>query len=197
MGPSCSTQTGTTSKRSATHLRELDGKGRDRVSETAYNSDCQLPSFIGRQCLAYCCHCQLYIRGDATALADHIRASESLLRIGISSELVHEVIWVFVVLALYRLLKPVNETYARQMLILGALVSVPIVFINVLNEIAAMMLVSGANFLGSMVASVRDARHQIGLHSPSLRLSADHCRPWVSHQFVYDFATAQLCRYRR
>jgi hypothetical protein len=91
---------------------------------------------------------QLYVRGNATATADHIRASESLLRIGISSELVHEVIWVFVVLALYRLFKPVNETYARQMLILGALVSVPIVFINVLNEIAAMMLVSGADFLG-------------------------------------------------
>ena len=53
----------------------------------------------------------------------------------------------FVLLALYRLFKPVNENHARQMLILGALVSVPIVFVNVLNEIAAMWLVSGADFL--------------------------------------------------
>ena len=90
---------------------------------------------------------KLYVRENATATADHIRASESLLRIGISSELIHEVLWVFVVLALYRLFKPVNENRARQMLILGALVSVPIVFINVLNEIAAMLLVSGADFL--------------------------------------------------
>jgi hypothetical protein len=90
---------------------------------------------------------RMYVPGNATATADHIRASATLMRVRISSELIHEVIWVFVVLALYRLLKPVNETYARQMLILGALVSVPIVFINVLNEILAMMLVSGANFL--------------------------------------------------
>ena len=33
------------------------------------------------------------------------------------------------------------------MVILGALVSVPIVFLNVLNEIAALILVSGASFL--------------------------------------------------
>ena len=90
---------------------------------------------------------KLYVRENATATADHIRNSELLLRIGISSELIHEVLWVFVVLALYRLLKPVNENQARQMLILGALVSVPIVFLNVLNEIAAMLLVSGAEFL--------------------------------------------------
>jgi len=88
---------------------------------------------------------KLYVRENATATADHIRNSESLLRIGISSELLHEALWVFVVLALYELLKTVNQNHARQMLILGALVSVPIVFINVLNEIAAMLLVSGAD----------------------------------------------------
>jgi hypothetical protein len=90
---------------------------------------------------------KLYVRENATATADHIRDSELLLRIGISSELLHEALWVFVLLALYRLFKPVNENHARQMLILGALVSVPIVFVNVLNEIAAMWLVSGADFL--------------------------------------------------
>ncbi len=90
---------------------------------------------------------KLYVRGNATATADHIRASEMLLRIGIATELLHEVLWVFVVLALYRLFKPVSESHARAMLILGALVSVPIVFANVLNEIAAMVLVSGAEFL--------------------------------------------------
>jgi hypothetical protein len=87
---------------------------------------------------------RLYVRDDAAATAAHIRASEWLLRIGITSELVHEVLWVLVVLALYRLFKPVNESLSRQMLVLGALVSVPIVFVNVLNEIAAMLLVSGA-----------------------------------------------------
>lgn len=90
---------------------------------------------------------QLYVREDATATADHIRASESLFRIGITTELLHEVLWVFVVFALYELFRTVHESRARQMLIVGALIPVPIVSINVLNEIAAMLLVSGANFL--------------------------------------------------
>lgn len=124
---------------------------------------------------------QLYIRGDATATADHIRASESLLRIGISSELVHEVIWVFVVLALYRLFKPVNETYARQMLILGAFVSVPIVFINVLNEIAAMMLVSGANFLAVFDRRQLDALAFLffRLHGQGLNVASIFWGAWL------------------
>jgi len=90
---------------------------------------------------------KLIVPGNATATADNIRASEWLLRIGIASELIHQIIAVFLVLALYRLFKAVNETHATQMVILGALVSVPIVFVNVLNEIAALVLASGADFL--------------------------------------------------
>lgn len=90
---------------------------------------------------------KLIVSGNATATAENIRASEGLFRLGIASELIHQAIGLFLVLALYRLFKPVNETLARQMLILGGLVSVPIMFVNVLNEIAALILVSGADFL--------------------------------------------------
>jgi hypothetical protein len=90
---------------------------------------------------------KVIVPGNATATVDHLRASESLVRIGIGSELFHQVIGIFLVLALYRLFKEVNEKYAVLMVILGALVSVPIVFVNVLNEIAALVLVSGADFL--------------------------------------------------
>ena len=90
---------------------------------------------------------QLIVSGNATATADNIRSSEWLLRIGIASELIHQTIAVFLVLALYRLFKAVNETRAKQMVILGALVSVPIMYVNVLNEIASLVLVSGADFL--------------------------------------------------
>jgi hypothetical protein len=71
----------------------------------------------------------------------------TLLRVGIGSELFHQVVGIFLVLALYRLFKAVDEKHAVLMVILGALVSVPIVFLNVLNEIAALVLVGGANFL--------------------------------------------------
>ena len=90
---------------------------------------------------------RLIVQGNATATADNLRASEWLLRLGIASELIHQVIAVFLVLALYRLFKPVDEGLARQVVVLGALVSVPIMFVNVLNDVAALILVSGADFL--------------------------------------------------
>lgn len=56
---------------------------------------------------------KLIVFGNATATANNIRASEWLFRIGIASELIHQVIFLFVVLALYQLFKAVNETYAN------------------------------------------------------------------------------------
>ena len=100
---------------------------------------------------------KLIVPGDATATADRFRASEFLLRLGIGAELFHQAVAVFLVLALYRLFKAVNEKHAVQMVILGALVSVPIVFLNVLNEIAALVLVSGADFLSVLGKPQRDA----------------------------------------
>jgi hypothetical protein len=100
---------------------------------------------------------KLIVADDPAATADRIRASESLLRIGIASELFHQVICVFLVLALYRLFKAVNEAHARQLVILGSLVSVPIMFLNVLNEFAALMLVRGASFLSAFDQPQRDA----------------------------------------
>jgi hypothetical protein len=90
---------------------------------------------------------KVLVAGNAAATADNLRASGWLVRIGIASELIHQVICIFLVLALYKLFKAVNEDRAKQLVILGALVSVPIVFVNVLNELIALRLVSGADFL--------------------------------------------------
>jgi Domain of unknown function (DUF4386) len=89
---------------------------------------------------------KLIVLNDATATADHIRASESLLRLGIASELFASIMFIFVVLGLYRLFKAVNETHAVAMMIL-ILVSIPISLLSVVNEVAALILVSGADFL--------------------------------------------------
>jgi hypothetical protein len=88
----------------------------------------------------------IVVLGDPSATASHLKASESLERIGIASELFHQVIFAFLALTLYRLLKGVGENIARVMLVL-AVFSVPIVFLNALNEIAALILSSGANYL--------------------------------------------------
>jgi len=83
---------------------------------------------------------QLIVPDNARATADNLRASGALLRLGIVSDLAHQIVAVFLVLALYRLFRAVNESQARLMV-------VPIVFVNTLNDIAALVLVSGAEFL--------------------------------------------------
>lgn len=99
----------------------------------------------------------LIVRGYATATADRLRASESFLRIGIGSELFHQALAIFLTLALYRLFEKVNKNQAVLVVILGSLVSVPIMFLNVLNEVAALILVSGAKFLSVFEKSQLDA----------------------------------------
>lgn len=100
---------------------------------------------------------KLVVAGDAAATADHLRASESLLRLGIASELGHQVVCIFLVLALHCLFRPVSARLAAQVVILGALVSVPIVFVNVLNELAAIALAGGADYLHPFDSAQRDA----------------------------------------
>jgi hypothetical protein len=123
---------------------------------------------------------KVIVSGDATATADNIRASESLLRVGMASELFHQTIEVFLVLALYGLFKAVNKPLARQLAILG-LVPIPIVFLNVLNEIAALILLSGASFLAAFGKSQLDALAMffIRLHGQGLQIAAIFWGLWL------------------
>jgi Domain of unknown function (DUF4386) len=89
---------------------------------------------------------RLIVSGNAAATANNILASERLFRIGIVSELICAAEFVFLLWVLYRLLGGVNKTHASLMVILG-LVFVPIMCVNVLNEIAALTLLRGADFL--------------------------------------------------
>lgn len=85
---------------------------------------------------------------DAAATANKIRTSEFLFRFGIVGALIGWTLFIFVGLALYDLLKGVNKKHALLMLVL-VLVSVPISFLNELNRIAALILLSGADFLSA------------------------------------------------
>ena len=89
---------------------------------------------------------KLIVSGNAAATANNILASERLFRLGIVSELICAAEFVFLLWVLYRLLSAVNKTHASLMVILG-LVSIPIMFVNSLNEIAALALLRGADFL--------------------------------------------------
>jgi len=89
---------------------------------------------------------RLIVSGNAAATANNILASERLFRVGIVSELICAAEFVFLLWVLYRLLAGVSRTHASLMVILG-LVFVPIMCVNVLNEIAALTLLRGADFL--------------------------------------------------
>jgi hypothetical protein len=91
---------------------------------------------------------KIFVRDDATATANNIRAYETLLRLGIVSELIGSIIFIFVVLALYRLFKAVSEKHAMLMAIL-LLISTPISLLAVLGELAALIVAGAANFLST------------------------------------------------
>ena len=55
---------------------------------------------------------KLFVRGDATATANNIAAHELLFRLGIVADLFCGTILIFLVLALYRLLKGVDQNLA-------------------------------------------------------------------------------------
>jgi hypothetical protein len=99
----------------------------------------------------------LIVAGNATVTADNIVAHEMFFRIGIVSTLVGGVLWLFVPLALYRLLKGVDQTLAVLMVILGGLMQTPIIAINTVTDAAALMLARGADFLSVVDKPQRDA----------------------------------------
>jgi len=86
------------------------------------------------------------VRGDAAATAANIMASESLFRFGIVLNLFTFIGQIFLVLALYQLLKVVSKNLASLMVIF-ALAAVPIAMLNELTQLAVLQLLSGADYL--------------------------------------------------
>ena len=99
----------------------------------------------------------LIVDGNAAATANNIAAHELLFRLGIVSYLLAGVLWIFVTLTLYRLLKEVDQELAGLMVILGSLMQVPIFFINSVTDAGALLLVRGADFLLVIDKPQRDA----------------------------------------
>lgn len=99
---------------------------------------------------------KLIVHANAAATAGNIAAHETLFRLGIAGQLIGQAGFIFVVLALYHLLKGVNPRLAALMVIL-LVVQIPIAFLNELNSIAALALVRGADFLSIFEKPQRDA----------------------------------------
>jgi len=103
----------------------------------------------------------LLVSGDAATTSRNIMASEWLFRSGTVSHLIGQIILIFLVLALYRLLKPVNREHAVLMVVL-ALLAVPIAFLNESNHLAALRLLANADD-GAFTASQLQAQAMLFL----------------------------------
>ncbi len=112
----------------------------------------------------------LIVFGDATATANNITSSELLFRTGILSGLMSNVIFVFLVLALYRLLKDISHKQAILMVIL-VVISVSTGLVSSFNQIAALIILSGADFLSVFEKPQLDALAYVflRLHSQGLQ----------------------------
>ena len=99
---------------------------------------------------------KLFVAGDAARTVGNILAHESLFRGYIVVELVSELLFISVVLALYRLLKEVGPQLATVMVIL-ILIDAPLAFLGVANEVATLTFARGADFLAVFDQPQRDA----------------------------------------
>ena len=86
--------------------------------------------------------------GDAAATADNIDTSATLFRIGFVSELVGATVFLLTGMALYLLLKHVNQMAAAAMVTFVA-VSVAIQSLNLLNQKAALTIATGQDYTGA------------------------------------------------
>ena len=99
----------------------------------------------------------LVVSGNAAATANNIAAHESLFRWGIVSYLLASVLFLFVTLALYRLLEGVDRPLAILMVILGGFMVTPLFFVNSMTDVGALLFARGADFLSVFDKPQRDA----------------------------------------
>ncbi len=85
---------------------------------------------------------KIMVRGDTVATANNILAHEFLFRTSIVNDLISSIIWVFMVLVLYRMFKQVNERQAK-LLVAFVFVQIPVVFITDAFNLTSLMILKG------------------------------------------------------
>jgi hypothetical protein len=96
------------------------------------------------------------VPGDATATARNIVAAQATYRIGILTDFVTLLIFIFLVVSLCKLFKGVDQWHAMLMVVLVS-VGVTIGLANLLNKLAPLILLGGANYLSVFTKPQLDA----------------------------------------
>lgn len=91
---------------------------------------------------------RMIVLGDAAATARNITASEGLFRLSFMSDLLSAMFFLLAAWALYALLRSVNKNPALLFLLLN-LGGVAVQSLNLLNQFAALLLLSGGDYLSA------------------------------------------------
>lgn len=99
---------------------------------------------------------KMYVPGDAAATAGNVVANEGLVRLGVVSDLVNEVLLVLLALTLFALLTHVHLAAARLMAALAVLAA-GITALNVVFEFAGLQIATGAVDMSAIGVDGSDA----------------------------------------
>ena len=123
---------------------------------------------------------KLIVRGNAAVTANNILAHETMFRLSIFGDLIGQVIFICLAIALYRLLSKVNKTWAALM-VAFVLVSAAVGFLDTLNNIAALILFRGGEFLTVFDKPQRDtlAMFFLRLHSQGISIDEIFWGLWL------------------
>ncbi len=86
---------------------------------------------------------RMYVAGNAATTASNLLANSGLVRLGIVADLFNATIWIFLAMTLYLLLKHVNKSVARAMVVLVA-IGASIVCLNSVFEFEGLRVATGA-----------------------------------------------------
>lgn len=89
---------------------------------------------------------KLVINEDPSATFQNIISHESMFRFGIVSAVVCYLSFLLLAIFLYKLLRHINENYARLMLLIVT-ISIPVSFVNLQNQLSIVSLINASNYL--------------------------------------------------
>lgn len=120
------------------------------------------------------------VSGDAAATARNINAGELVYRLGIFSGLVGDVLFLLLALSLYDLFRDVDRKQAR-VLVLMVVASASIDMVNLLNQVAPLILLSGAGFLSALARPQLESLSMVflKLHSHGVHLEMVFWGLWL------------------
>lgn len=100
---------------------------------------------------------KLFVTGNAAATVGNIAAHQSLFRAGIVTDMIGTLGVVCLTLAFYRLFRGVDQKLAVQVVIFGGVMPAVLDLVGVVNDLGALTIAQGAEFLSAFSKTQQEA----------------------------------------